>query len=817
MKRISDDDINRLVFDLQKPARYTGGEFNSIVKEDSLVRMGICYPDLYEIGMSNHGLRILYDIANRVEGAACERVFAVAPDFEEKSRLLGIPLYTLETRTPLCELDLLGFNVSHELLATNILQVLDLGLIPLLRNERTENHPLIMAGGEGISNPAPLMDFADLFYLGDGEEGIVDILEILKEARGRGQGRRETIEDLCRCAGVLAADKVEYVYDDGRLVRIEGDRVRKRVFRGMRPLDPEKPLVPSIRVAQDRAVVEVMRGCKNLCKFCQAGHYELPCREYGVAEAVMIINTIIDNSGYNELTLASLSLSDYRYLTRLLNEVLPGLTERGVSISFPSLRVDRSTLPLIESVSDLRRSSLTFAVESASEELRARAWKRLSNEDLLGIIEHVFGKGWRILKLYFMLGLPGCTDIDEADATIGLLKRITGIARGKKEINVTLSPFVPKPHTPFQWERMMDQAYFEDVVGRIKRGVPRMITVKSHTIRASLLEGVLARGDTRLGGTIHASYLDGCRLDSWGEYFNYDIWEKNLDRHMPGWRTTLDARETGSVLPWEVVRTGFEKLYEARRHKFADLRQSRVPARATDQADATDLSGPLERFARKYKVACRARIRFSKQGFARFIPHIDFMEIVKRSLRMADAPVSFTQGFNKRERVSFGYPAPVGMESRYEFCDTDFHDSVDVQDLSVRLNQYLPQGISVLGARSLDEKGSLMAATCAVEYGIKAGGYGIAAKIETALKNGGSIAVEGKKGIRNLNLGDVVLGWEVHDAGIVLVLSAGDENAVRADTLAYMLGEIPTQERHLLRIEKLRQFSREGMVLKEIV
>ncbi|HDP80337.1 MAG TPA: TIGR03960 family B12-binding radical SAM protein [Spirochaetes bacterium] len=813
MNSISPETINRLVFNLQKPARYVGGELNTITRERATVRMAICYPDLYEVGMSNHGIRIIYDLANRVENAACERVFAVAPDFEEKARKTGVPLYTLETRTPLKELDLLGFTVSHELLATNILQVLDLGGIPLGRKDRGAEHPLVMAGGEGISNPAPLMDFMDLFYLGDGEEGIADILGVMITAKEKGLGRAAVLEALGRVEGVMVADRYRYHYEGGRLARIDGPPVRKRVYRGG-PLDPESPIVPNIRIAQDRAVAEVTRGCKNLCAFCQAGHYDLPCREYSMDQVARRVEAMIKNSGYNELTLASLSVSDYRHLTPLLKRILPALTEQGVSISYPSLRVDLETLPLIEAVSDLRKSSLTFAVESASEEIRARAWKRLRNEDLLEILEHVFAKGWRTIKLYFMLGLPGCDRVDEAAETAALLKTILGLGRGKKEINVTLSPFVPKPHTPFQWELMMDTAYFDETIRRIKRELPRSVNVKNHNVRASQLEAVMARGDTRLGQVILGAYRDGCRLDSWGEFFRHGLWEDNLDRMLPEWRRFISALEPGTVLPWDMVRTGKEKLLSMRRNRQADLAGKKVPR--GESIGAVDLSGALDAFARKYEVRSRVRVKFSKIGFARFIPHIDFMEIIKRSLRMAGVPVSFTRGFNKRERIALGYPVPLGIESLCEFCDIDLYEEISPGPLPEELNARLPRGVRALSARQLEEKESLMALTRAVEYRVKAEDAGLMESLKSGLRAGNDFIFEGKKGNRHLKFDMAVIKNSTGEDFADIVLTAGEENALRADMAVLLLSGCGTEELYRFLITRTGQFMKDGETLSRI-
>jgi len=461
--------IERHILEVQKPARYIGGELNAIIKEKADFHMAISYPDLYDVGMSNNGIRILYDIANKREGVACERVFAVADDFEALLRKENIPLYTLESFIPLCELDLLAFNLSHELLYTNVLQVLDLGQVPLLSSERDDSHPLVIAGGEAVSNPFPMSDFIDAFFVGDGEHGIGDIIEVIESSKKENLKRGDILKRLGEIEGVLIPSEYSISYNGIDTESIEGKTVKKRVYRDCELIDPLKPIVPNMRITQERAVLEIARGCSNLCKFCHAGYYDLPYRKYDQEMISDRVFEIISNTGYNELTLSSLSISDYRSLTGLLNRIIPGLTEQGVSISLPSLKVDKRTVPIIEIISDVRKTSLTFAVESASEEIRGLANKKVAEEDLLDILRSVFNRGWRKVKLYFMIGLPGCEEFDEADAIIGLLKKVLKVAGKGKDINVTISPFVPKSHTPFQWARQMDMEYLDSTILRIKQ------------------------------------------------------------------------------------------------------------------------------------------------------------------------------------------------------------------------------------------------------------------------------------------------------------------------------------------------------------
>lgn len=816
MPPVNDSAIAELLAAVQKPARYTGGEYNQVLRDEAEFRMTVCYPDLYEVGMSNHGIRILYDIVNSMEGVACERVFSVDVDMERRLRALGLPLFTLETRTPLSGLDMLAFNLSHELLYTNMLQVLDLGGIPLLARDRDDSRPIVIAGGESVCNPAPMGDFVDAFFIGDGEEGIVEIVECLLSAKRRGATREEKLALLDRIEGVYVPSLHRFVREDGRLSAVEGRRVRKRSYRAPVPYIPLHPVVPNIRVAQDRAIVEVTRGCSNMCRFCHAGYYDLPCREYSPRLLSDGIMAVLENSGYDELTLASLSISDYRHLAGLLNDILPRLNERGVSISLPSLRVDTATLPIIERISSLRKASLTFAVESASEEMRALANKRISTDDLLSIVAYVFERGWQTLKLYFMIGLPGCESTDEAAEMIALLKRIASLARGKKEINVTVSPFVPKPFTPFQWARQMDAAYFLDVVRRLKRGVPRSVTIKNHNVESSVLEGVLARGDERLAPVILGAYRDGARLDSWSEHFNYAIWEKRLNDALPGWFSLLDRRPEDEVFPWGAVETGFERLVELQRRIPADTsilkRKSQRPAAVLTVDDHS-----VDAFVRKYAVVKRVRIRLSKTGFARYVPHIDFIEIVKRSLRMAGLPVSFSQGFNKRERIAAGYPLPLGVESTCEMLDVDLYDDAEVAGIPGKMNDRLPAGIRVDSARQVTEKESLMAVTRAIEYSVETDEPSIALTMKRNIESRIPFIKETKKGPSTVGFAEAVLDARIDGGTISLLLPAGDENSLRIDRAVMVLAELSMEELHRIRLARRRQFRKTESALEEIV
>ena len=821
MNNLTDETINRLVFNLQKPCRYIGRELNQIKKNNPFIRMAVCYPDLYEVGMSNNGIRILYDIANSIDDVGCERVFAVPDDFESKIRDAGIPLYTLENYTPLCDLDVLGFNMAFELLHTNALQVLDLGQIPLFSRDRGDNHPIVVAGGEAVSNPLPVRDFYDAVFIGDGEEGIVDVLNAVRTAKRESLNRKDTLALLSKIDGVYVPAFSGESSADGFYSKEKA--VKKRFVRTESLRNPLHPVMPNLKIAQEKLVVEVTRGCKNLCNFCHSGYYELPYRYSMPESASKQILELIGNAYYSDLTLSSLSISDYRYLVPLLNSILPILVDKGISISLPSLRVDKRTLPIIEQISDLRKASLTFAVESACDEIRNIANKKLRTEDVLSIAEYVFSKGWKLLKLYFMIGLPGCENYDEAQAMIELLKKIHYTGGKKRDLNVTISPFVPKPHTPFQYEKQMSSEYFSDVILKVKRGLPRQVAIKAHDINASLLEGVIARGDSELNQVIYNSYMEGARLDSWKEHFRFDIWKKNLDK-VSNWQKYLDARDKNEKLPWGFITTGFEKILKSQTNKMSIQSKIFPEKHSFEELNTTAIAHSFEHFKRKYEVKKRIRIKLSKQGMAKYVSHLDFMQVIVRALRMADAPVAFTQGFNKRERMSMGFPLPVGIESVCEFCDVDLFDDIDTRSFPEKINPKLPEGISALEVAYLDDKKSLMSITSGTYFEAEIEDGIFYDNIIKNLELKKDFVKENEKGKKNIGFNDAVLEYDIQgkisDTGknkILLKLRVGNENSVRIDNAILSLAEAGYADFYKFRILKLKQFRTDNGDLKEIL
>ena len=766
--------IDSILLDVEKPGRYCGGEFNSIVKHDPEFRVAISYPDLYEIGMANHGLRILYDVANAVDGCACERVFSVADDMRDRLAADSIPLFTLESRTPLCECGLVSFNASHELLYTNILQILDLGRIPLHRTDRSEKDPFVCAGGDAVSNPGPLSAFIDFFCVGEGEESYPEVIRVLMEEKRKNSSRAATLERLSKVEGVIVSDYLDS-YGPSR-------PVRKRLYRGA-PVNPLKPIVPSIRISQDKAVVEVTRGCANLCSFCHAGYYALPCRTFSAESSVEAAKTILANTGYDDVTFLSLSIGDYREVTKLLNTVLPYFNERGVSISLPSLKVDEGTLPIIRTISDIRRTSITLAIEAADEPTRMRINKKLTIEELETIVTTLFKGGWDTIKFYFMIGLPGFRDHDEAQAIVDLLMRIDYIGYKKKKINVTVSPFIPKPHTPFEGEEMADEEYFRETVRRIKSAVPRRIAIKNHNIGSSLIEGLLARGWTDTGRVIEEAYRRGAHLDSWDEHFRYDIWRDTVKAVFPEPAVPYRALDATSM-KWKFIDTGYGRLTE--KMKGSCSQKLHNPS-LSEPLDTEASAAALEKFKEKYECRSRARIILTKTGRMRFISHLDYVDIVKRGLRILGMPVSYTQGFNKHERIAAGFPLPLGVESEHEIFDLDLYGDFDAASIFSKKRSAFPDGVDIVSLSRIETKDSLMASINALTFTVEADEEATA-RIVHSLEQKIQLVKHGKEGAKKaVPFEAAILSHSQKDGKVIIDMTIGTPDSLRVDQLVPQL------------------------------
>lgn len=578
--------LERILTRVQKPARYTGGEYNEILKDKSKVdlRVAFCFPDTYEIGMSNLGLQILYGVMNSDPGIWCERCFAPWGDMEEELRRANMPLYALESGDPIGEFDAIAFSLGYEMAYTSVLNMLDLAGLKVKSADRPGLTPLVFAGGTSCINPEPMADFVDLFVLGEGEELDMEVLKLLRRAKSENWDKRRFLRAAADIEGVYVPSLYEPEYSEDGTLRgvkcLDGapERVTKRIIEDLdSAFFPTKAIVPSTEIVHDRVVLELFRGCVRGCRFCQAGFAYRPVRRHSTGFLLEKAKAALESSGYEEITLSSLSTSDFKGLPELTDGLLEWCEPRKISLSLPSLRADNFSMALMERVQKVRKSGLTFAPEAGSQRLRDVINKNVTEEALLNSCRIAFEGGWNTLKLYFMLGLP--TETDEDVVAIARLaekvlhtwrEHASNKARGVK-ITVSTSMFVPKPHTPFEWEAQVGVEEYLRRVRLLKDSInSRSIVYNWHEPHVSLIEAALSRGDRRMGGVIEEVWRNGGRLDSWTDYFDFDRWMAAFDT------CSLSAdfyanrvRGDNELFPWDVISVGVTKKYLARERAAA--------------------------------------------------------------------------------------------------------------------------------------------------------------------------------------------------------------------------------------------------------
>ena len=709
------DPNDELLLSAEKPSRYTGAEVNSIRKEKADVRFALAFPDTYEVGMSHLGFQILYSILNEISYVAAERCFAVWPDRESQLRTGNLPLTSLESQTPLTNFDIVGFSLQYELSYTNVLTMLDLGRIPLKRGERKDGHPLIIAGGPCCFNPAPLADFIDAFVIGEGEEAVVEITESIRTGKNQKLSRTDLIERLAQIPGIY----VPAHHKKDQIIR-----KRSAIDLNLWP-HPQKPVVPIMQTIHDRIILEIARGCTRGCRFCQAGMIWRPYRERNSSLLLEMAQKTLQATGHDEISLLSLSSGDYSCIEPLIQNLMKRYYASRVALALPSLRVESLTGTLIDEIKKTRKTSFTLAPEAGTDRMRQIINKGNTAEDLLATVDKVFTAGWKSIKLYFMLGLPGEEQKDLEDI-INLANQALRVAKNRGQVTISLSTFVPKTHTPFQWHEQLsaDETYKRQnfIRERIKK---RNLAVKWHDARMSLLEGLFSRGDEKTGALLESAYHKGCRFDGWGEILRFDLWQEAIKETGIAPEYYLRERCTTEPLPWDNIDCGVSReflLQERTRSSESvateDCRYSscqncgvcdstttkNIFSEATQlvDIDASITAMPVIGNAEINLPPKVYRLTFTKLDRARFFSHLELSMALIRALRRSSIELCYSAGYHPHPKISFATATSVGMESKHEYMDITAREySGNLNALISEINSALPHGIEVLDMQML--------------------------------------------------------------------------------------------------------------------
>lgn len=703
-------ELNEVLPLVTKPIRYTGGEYNSLYKEPADGRVGwvLALPDVYEIGMSNYGLRILYSILNRLQSAHCERCYVPWPDFGRALIERGLPLYALESKRPVQEFDILGVSLQSELSYTNLLYLLELAQIPLVAEERDTGVPLVIAGGPCAVNPLPVAPFVDAFVVGDGEEAVREITRVCAETNR--QDRRRRLEMLAGLEGVY----VPLLHDRRRF------RVRRRVVKELREEDaPFPPLVPIGEITHDRLTIEIARGCTRGCRFCQAGVINRPVRLRPPDAVLRLAERGIRASGWEEVSLLSLSALDYPDLAGLVHRLNSRLRGQRVAISLPSTRGEDFSTELAFDLQEVKKSGLTFAPETASSRLRAFINKNISELQILESVRTAVDAGWAGVKLYFMVGLPQETDVD-LDEIGRFVNEVAKLCRGRT-VRLNLTPFIPKPHTPLQWAGFAGVDMIRQKMDRLRSALMRRnVKPKWESPESSLVQALLARGDERLAPVIERVYRQGGIFQEWSEFFVFERWIEACQEAGVDPAEYLVERPVTAELPWEFVDVGISRQFLVKEYGKAlagqetpdctqagcsgcgvcpEARPPAMPASAAAEDD-TKHSRRI-RVGRGFdELKTRLRLKYEVGEPFRYAAHLDRVRALYRSLRRSDLPIVYTKGYAPKPMLSFGPPLPVGLLSDGEYVDV-FLSYYYSGDIVKDLGMFLPKGLRIVAARAV--------------------------------------------------------------------------------------------------------------------
>ena len=711
---------------VEKPSRYLGQEINAVHKDpaDVILRAGLVFPDLYEVGMAHLGTRILYGLGNDLQGVQVERVFLPGEDLLALLSERKIPLPTLESRTPLAQCHILGFTLQTELTYTNILTILQAAGIPFKAGDRSDDDPVIMGGGPCAFNPEPLAEFFDLFYLGDGERQWTEMLSVLRGQILSGANRAQKVEALKGMPGVYCPADFEPRYGtDGTIIEVVSYGVVNSVGPSIiESLDVSLPaasfIVPFLSPIHDRINIEATRGCTRGCRFCQAGMVYRPTRERETRSLLEAVEEALKLTGYEDLALTSLSIGDYGPLDEVLETVMDRHGQDRVSMSLPSMRIGGLTPSVAKQILRVRRTGFTIAPEAGTERLRKVINKYFTDEEILQTARWVFGHGWEAVKLYFMIGLPSETD-EDLDGIVQLVRTIAAEAPGKAKVTVNISPFVPKAHTPFQWVAQDSEPELKRKLDHLHKKLKGgKIQVRWSRTDQALLEATLARGDRRTARVIETAWRAGAAMDGWDEHFDWKIWseafiQEGLD---PQWYASRE-RDTKEILPWDHISCGVSRDFQLMEFKKGlagevtpDCREAGCCACGVCTSEQIAALPPLRSALTDPDIQLpsqqgtqeadrslrRIRIVFSKKGDLRYLGHLEMARMFERACRRAGIPLSFTGGYSPKPRITFALSLPTGTEALAEWLDLELGEAWSPDEVMNSLNEQLPSGIRVV-------------------------------------------------------------------------------------------------------------------------